>query len=105
MALLQSVVTPNSFTYVSHSEFISESHSLLYSLICSSVNQSIAISTKVGRELPNGFFYTITHQLVEFQDGRNFEGVGVPPDFYMKNTATGISSGVDETLEYALSLF
>ncbi len=64
-----------------------------------------AISTKIGRELPNGFFYTITHQLVEYQDGRNFEGPGVPPDIYFKNSTAGMNSGVDETLEYALSLF
>ena len=63
------------------------------------------LSTKVGKELANGWFYSISPQKVESHDGQYFEGVGIPPDIYVKNTMTEINAGQDLTLEKALDQF
>lgn len=63
------------------------------------------ISTKIGKELANGWFYSISPQKVESHDGKYFEGVGIPPDIYIKNTMTEINAGQDRTLDKALDQF
>jgi len=61
-----------------------------------------AFSTKIGRELANGWNYSIAPQHVEFIDGINYEGRGMPPDVYMKNKEEEILNGQDRVLEEAL---
>lgn len=62
-----------------------------------------AIGTKVGRELPNGWKYTIVTQKIEGFDGNYYEGIGIPPEIYVKNTLSEVQSGIDKTLEAALN--
>ncbi|MCB0504949.1 MAG: S41 family peptidase [Cyclobacteriaceae bacterium] len=62
-----------------------------------------SIGTKVGRELPNGWAYTIVTQKIEGFDGNFYEGVGIPPDVYVKNTLSEMQSGIDRTLEEAIN--
>jgi len=62
-----------------------------------------AFSTKIGKELANGWNYSVSPQQIEFIDGINYEGTGMPPDIYMKNTLEEIMNGQDRVLEEALA--
>ena len=64
-----------------------------------------AISTKISKELANGWNYSVAPQHVEFTDGINYEGTGMPPDVFMKNTEEEIQNGQDRVLEEALATF
>jgi len=61
--------------------------------------------TKIGKELINGWYYTIVTQKIEFMDGQSYEGIGMAPDFYIKNTLSEMANGQDKTLEEAISQF
>ena len=61
-----------------------------------------AHGTLIGRELANGWFYTLVTQKVELPDGKSYEGIGLAPDVYLKNTLQEINAGVDRQLEYAV---
>lgn len=63
------------------------------------------LSTKIGRELANGWYYSIAPQKIEFIDGKSYEGVGFAPDIPVQNTIEEINTGQDKTLEKAVSLF
>lgn len=61
-----------------------------------------AHGTMIGRELANGWFYSLVPQKVELYDGKSYEGIGLIPDVYSKNTLPQITSGIDETLQLAV---
>lgn len=61
-----------------------------------------AHGTMIGRELANGWFYSLVPQKVELYDGKSYEGTGLPPDIYVKNTLPQINSGKDNTLQFAI---
>jgi C-terminal processing protease CtpA/Prc len=63
-----------------------------------------AFATKLGKELANGWDYSIVSQQLEYLDGVDYEGTGMPPDIYMKNTLEEINQGQDKTLEEALKI-
>ncbi len=63
-----------------------------------------AHATLVGRELANGWFYSLVIQKVEVADGESYEGIGIAPDVLVKNTIDEISNGVDQVLENAVEL-
>ena len=62
-----------------------------------------AHGTMIGRELANGWFYTIVPQLVEISEGISYEGTGLPPDLFVRNKADDMDAGVDSTLETAIA--
>lgn len=64
-----------------------------------------AIATVIGKELANGWFYSLVTQKTYYQGGNTFEGVGIPPDIYIKNTSAEMANGQDKTLEEALAQF
>ena len=64
-----------------------------------------AIATKIGKELANGWYYSVVTQKTEFRDGISYEGPGLPPDIYIKNTMEEIEADQDRTLEAALDMF
>jgi C-terminal processing protease CtpA/Prc len=64
-----------------------------------------AHGTMIGRELANGWFYSVVPQKVEFSDGKSYEGIGLPPDIYVKNRLSEISAGIDKTLLTAIDHF
>lgn len=64
-----------------------------------------SIATKIAKEMANGWYYSIVTQKTLFHDGRSFEGVGIPPDEFIKNTSTEMANGKDKTLEAALAKF
>lgn len=60
-----------------------------------------ATSTMVGRELANGWHYSIPTQRVRMFDGRNYEGIGLAPDVRVLNTPGEMRTGKDAVLERA----
>ncbi|MBK8831507.1 MAG: hypothetical protein IPN60_11755 [Saprospiraceae bacterium] len=58
--------------------------------------------TQIGRELANGWFYTLVTQKVELSNGQSYEGIGLAPDVEMKNTQEEINAGVDRVLQFAI---
>lgn len=61
-----------------------------------------AHGTMIGRELANGWFYSLVPQKVELFDGTSYEGIGLAPDLYIKNTISEITAGIDKTLQTAI---
>jgi hypothetical protein len=63
-----------------------------------------AHGTMIGRELANGWFYSLVPQKVELFNGISYEGVGLAPDIPVKNNFSEIESGTDKTLETAIDV-
>jgi carboxyl-terminal processing protease len=63
-----------------------------------------AFATMIGRELANGWYYTLPTQNTLLADGKSYEGIGVMPDVYSRNDIAAMDSGVDETLERAVDV-
>lgn len=63
-----------------------------------------AFATKLGKELANGWDYSLVSQQLEYRDGVDYEGTGMPPDIVMKNTLEEINQGQDRILEEALRI-
>jgi carboxyl-terminal processing protease len=61
-----------------------------------------AHGTMIGRELANGWFYSLVPQKTELFDGKSYEGIGIAPDIYSKNLLTEITAGIDKTLQAAI---
>jgi carboxyl-terminal processing protease len=61
-----------------------------------------AHGTMIGRELANGWFYSLVPQKTELPDGKSYEGIGIAPDIYSKNLLTEITAGIDKTLQTAI---
>lgn len=61
-----------------------------------------AHGTMIGRELANGWFYSLVPQKVALYDGLSYEGIGLAPDVYSKNTLPDITAGIDKTLQLAI---
>lgn len=61
-----------------------------------------AHGTMIGRELANGWFYSLVPQKVELYDGKSYEGIGLAPDVFIKNTLSEMNAGTDKTLETAV---
>lgn len=64
-----------------------------------------AHSTMIGRELANGWTYTLPTQRVFLPDGNSWEGIGLPPDIYFVNQQAEVNAGMDKTLERAMAEF
>jgi C-terminal processing protease CtpA/Prc len=62
-----------------------------------------AHGTMIGRELANGWFYSLVPQKIELFDGKSYEGIGLAPDIYSKNTISQINNGIDTTLQRAIN--
>ena len=63
-----------------------------------------AHGTMIGREASNGWYYSIVPQKVELFDGRSWEGIGLPPDVFVRNTREEAAAGTDRILETAIEL-
>lgn len=61
-----------------------------------------AHGTMIGRELANGWYYSLVPQKVELFDGKSYEGIGLAPDIFVKNRFDEILLGTDRVLETAL---
>lgn len=63
-----------------------------------------AHGTMIGRETSNGWYYSLVPQKVELPDGRSLEGIGLPPDIFVRNNITELLSGTDRVLESAIDI-
>jgi len=61
-----------------------------------------AHGTMIGRELANGWFYSLVPQKVELFDGNSYEGIGLAPDIFVKNQLDELLGGTDRVLETAI---
>lgn len=64
-----------------------------------------AMATLVGRELANGWYFSIPTQNTLLPDGRTYEGIGLPPEVRFVNQIEDVRQGVDKTLERAIDEF
>lgn len=56
------------------------------------------------RFLPNGWSYSLSHQLYYYLDGTSPEGVGILPDIELRNDPDDIAAGIDKVLEKGIEL-
>ncbi|PSR52768.1 peptidase S41 [Adhaeribacter arboris] len=63
-----------------------------------------AYSDQARRELPNGWYYTISINDIRAIDGKSYEGMGIAPDILVENTKAEVLAGKDAALEKALTL-
>jgi C-terminal processing protease CtpA/Prc len=63
-----------------------------------------ALSTMVGREMANGWAYTIATQEILLPSGITWEGVGIPPHKVVINDPAALAAGHDAVLDSALAL-
>ena len=61
-----------------------------------------AVSSQFPEKLPNGWTLWVSFKVVRDQDGVNWDGVGVPPDLRIVNTAADIAAGKDRVLDFAM---
>jgi carboxyl-terminal processing protease len=61
-------------------------------------------SDQARRELPNGWYYTISVNDIRPTDGKSYEGIGIAPDILVENTKAEVLSGKDRALERALAI-
>jgi carboxyl-terminal processing protease len=62
-----------------------------------------SISTKIPRELANGWYYSLSPQQVEMFDGQSYEGRGLPPDEVVRNELADLAAGIDRLLLTAVA--
>ncbi|UOQ51351.1 S41 family peptidase [Hymenobacter cellulosivorans] len=63
-----------------------------------------AFADAVRQELPNGWNIRVPIADVRAADGKNYESIGLAPDYLVKNTKQELASGHDKALETALQL-
>ena len=63
-----------------------------------------AFSNSVWRELPNGWSYRMSINLISDRNGTTYEGVGIIPDETILISAADSTNGIDTQLERAIEL-
>jgi C-terminal processing protease CtpA/Prc len=56
------------------------------------------------RFLPNGWSYSMSHQLYSYPNGISPEGTGILPDIPLINDYNEVQAGIDRQLELAISI-
>lgn len=64
-----------------------------------------AFSSKLTRDLPNGWRYTLPKSVVFAHDGTCFEGIGLAPDSVVRNDRNEMLDQIDSPLVAAISCF
>lgn len=64
-----------------------------------------AHATMIGRELANGWYYTLPVQNTLLPDGKTYEGIGLAPEIRFINQIEDVRQGFDRTLERAMQEF
>lgn len=64
-----------------------------------------SIGTMIGRELANGWYFSLVPQKVIMGDGQSYEGKGLAPDLPLKNKPEDIARGIDSTIETGIRMF
>jgi carboxyl-terminal processing protease len=63
-----------------------------------------SFSPQIYRELPNGWSYALSTQIVANSELKVFEGTGIPPDSVVLNTQSEIDNMKDSMLEKAIEI-
>ena len=63
-----------------------------------------ALSAQFPDRMPNGWTLFVAFKLTTDHNGVSWDGIGVPPDLRIANTAADIAGGRDRVLEFALRL-
>jgi len=63
-----------------------------------------ALSAQFPDRMPNGWTLFVAFKVARDHNGVNWDGIGVPPDLRISNTAADIAGGRDRVLEFALQL-
>jgi carboxyl-terminal processing protease len=61
-----------------------------------------AHGTMIGRELANGWFYSLVPQKVLMSDQKSYEGIGIAPDIRVINSKEDLNQGIENTLDYSI---
>lgn len=64
-----------------------------------------ALATVVGRELANGWYFSVPVQNTLLPDGLSYEGIGLAPKIRFVNEIEEVRQGLDKTLERAIDEF
>ena len=67
-------------------------------------NTTGAMGERIEKEMPNGWVYSISGQVITAADGVSYEGPGIPPDEYVENTFPEMEQKIDRVLERAIEL-
>lgn len=67
-------------------------------------NTNGAMGERIEKEMPNGWVYSITGQIMFAADGISYEGPGIPPDIRVSNSLDEVALGVDNMLNEAIKL-
>jgi carboxyl-terminal processing protease len=63
-----------------------------------------AFSDMIIRELPNGWYYSISVGDWRDYSEKSFEGIGIAPDILVRNDSLDVTKGIDKALETAIGL-
>ena len=63
-----------------------------------------SFSPQLHRELPNGWSFALSTQIVASADYKIYEGVGIPPDITVVNTKNDFDKQVDAMLEKGIEI-
>ncbi|RZJ78134.1 MAG: hypothetical protein EOO20_28140 [Chryseobacterium sp.] len=55
-------------------------------------------SSMMGKKLPNGWEFSLSHETHIAKNGNNYEGIGIPVDIEIANTKENIATGKDPVL-------
>lgn len=61
-------------------------------------------TTAFDRLLPNGWRISFPNQLYTYPDGSSPEGIGIVPDFYIRNNSLDVQNGIDMVLETGIEM-
>lgn len=59
-------------------------------------------SSMMGKKMPNGWEFSLSHETRLAKDGTNYEGVGIPVDIEIANTKDNLTTGKDPVLSKAM---
>jgi C-terminal processing protease CtpA/Prc len=63
-----------------------------------------SFSPQIHRELPNGWSFALSTQIVASADFKIYEGIGIPPDITVVNTIKEFNRQIDAMLEKAIEV-
>ena len=63
-----------------------------------------ALSAQFPDRMPNGWTLFVAFKVATDHNGVNWDGIGVPPDLRIANSAADIAAGRDRVLEFAMQL-
>jgi len=61
-------------------------------------------TTPFAKLLPNGWEVDCPNQLYSYPDGTSPEGIGIVPDYYIRNDSLDVQNGIDKVLEKAIEM-